>query len=418
MVSIARKNLFEDIPRFLVAQAGIMFAVSLVTIQTGVLNGVIRSTVALVENSPADIWLASDKMIQLELTRPLLFDYAVRAKKVDGVKRAEALLQGAANWSVPGGKINVVKIYGFSPTGKLFVPGNTVNNNVKSLENPYTAIIDKSNLKSLQIKKIGDMGQIGSLPVQVIGLTQDTQSVVSSPFLFTSLDTANAYLNASVTTNVNCTWVGEELQCRNVYKKDKDADAKKQQSQNEPPPQLSLNSPISYVLIQAQPGQNIQQLKKRLEATFPETKAYTTAELSEKIQIYWQKSTGIGFILGLGAGVGVVVGVVIVSQILYSAVTDHLKEFGTLKAMGASNRVIYGVIIEQALWMSILGYIPGMLLCLGVGAWTSATQGIVILITPLTAIGVFGITVLMCIGSALFAIQKVSKVDPAIVFRV
>ncbi len=415
MVSIARKNLFEDIPRFLVAQAGIMFAVSLVTIQTGVFNGVIRSTTTLVENSRADIWLASDKMVQLELTQPLIFDYAVRARKVDGVRRAEALLQGTARWNVPNGKLNVVKVYGFPPTGRLFVPGDVVKGNVKSLRNPYTAIIDKSNLKSLKIKKIGDTAQIGSLPVQVVGLTQNTQSVVSSSFLFTSLETANAYANASVTTNVNCTWVGEELQCRNVYQKD--PDAKKNQSPNEPPPPLSLNTPISYVLIQAEPGQNIQQLKKRLEATFPETKAYTTKELSKKIRIYWQQSTGIGFILGLGAGVGVVVGVVIVGQILYSAVADHLKEFGTLKAMGASNRVIYGVIIEQALWMAILGYIPGMLLCWGLGAWTLATQGIVILITPFTAVGVFGITVLMCVGSALFAIQKVSKVDPAIVFK-
>ena len=415
MVSIARKNLFEDIPRFLVAQAGIMFAVSLVTIQTGVFNGVIRSTASLVEKSRADIWLASDKMVQLELTQPLIFDYAVRARKIDGVKRAEALLQGSARWNVQNGKLNVVKVYGFPPTGRLFVPGDIVKGNVKSLRKPYTAIIDKSNLKSLKAEKIGDTARIGSLPVEVVGLTQNTQSVVSSSFIFTSLETANAYANASVTTNVNCTWVGEELQCRNVYQKD--ADAKKRQSASEPPPKLSLNTPISYVLIQAEPGQNIRQLKQRLEATFPETKAYTTPELSKKVKGFWQQSTGIGFILGLGAGVGVVVGVVIVGQILYSAVADHIKEFGTLKAMGASNRVIYGVIIEQALWMAILGYIPGMLLCWGLGAWTSATQGIVILITPLTAAGVFGITVLMCVGSALFAIQKVSKVDPAIVFK-
>ncbi|MEM9922254.1 MAG: FtsX-like permease family protein [Cyanobacteria bacterium P01_D01_bin.50] len=415
MVSIARKNLFEDIPRFLVAQAGIMFAVSLVTIQTGVFNGVINSTATLVENSRADIWLASDKLVQLELTQPLLYDYAVRARKVDGVKRAETLLQGSARWTVNNGKLSVVKVYGFSPTGRLFVPGDMLQGNVKSLGNPYTAIIDKSNLKSLKVNKIGDTAQIGSLPVQVVGLTQNTQSVVSSAVLFTSLETANAYVNASVTTNVNCTWVAEELQCRNVYKKD--ANAKKNQSANQPPPKLSLNTPISYVLIQAQPGQNIQQLKKRLEATFPETKAYTTLELSKKIRMFWQQSTGIGFILGLGAAVGVVVGVVIVGQILYSAVADHLKEFGTLKAMGASNKVIYGVIIEQALWMAVLGYIPGILLCWGLGAWTLATQGIVILITPLTVIGVFGITVFMCVGSALFAIQKVSKVDPAIVFK-
>ncbi len=415
MVSIARKNLFEDIPRFLVAQAGIMFAVSLVTIQTGVFHGVIRSTSNLVDNSRADIWLASDKMVHLELTQSLLFDYAVRARKVDGVKRAEALLHGSARWNIPNNKLNVVKVYGFNPRGKLFVPGNMIGGKVKSLSKPYTVILDKTNLKSLKVKKIGDTAQIGSLPVQLVALTQNTQSVVSSAVIFTSLESANAYVNATVTTNVNCTWVGEQLQCQNVYKKDRDA--KKQQSANQPPPKLSLNTPISYVLIQAKPGQNIQQLKKRLEATFPETTAYTTTELSKKIRAFWQRSTGIGFILGLGAVVGIVVGVVIVGQILYSAVADHLKEFGTLKAMGASNRVIYGVIIEQALWMAILGYIPGMLLCWGLGAWTLATQGIVILITPLTAAGVFGITVLMCVGSALFAIQKVSKVDPAIVFK-
>ena len=114
---------------------------------------------------------------------------------------------------------------------------------------------------------------------------------------------------------------------------------------------------------------------------------------------------------------GMIVGVAIVGQILYSSVSDHIKEFGTLKAMGASNRVIYGVIVEQSLWMAVIGYIPGMLLCWGLGNWTLATQGIVILITPVTAVGVFGVTVLMCVGSALFAIQKVSHVDPAIVFK-
>ena len=74
MVSIARKNLLEDIPRFLVAQAGIMFAVSLVTIQTGIFQGVIHSTISLVTDSPADIWITSRRMVHLELTEPILFE--------------------------------------------------------------------------------------------------------------------------------------------------------------------------------------------------------------------------------------------------------------------------------------------------------------------------------------------------------
>lgn len=104
--------------------------------------------------------------------------------------------------------------------------------------------------------------------------------------------------------------------------------------------------------------------------------------MAQQTQAYWQKRSGIGYILGLGAVVGTIVGAVVVGQILYASVSDHIKEFGTLKAMGASDWYIYRVIMEQGLWMAILGYLPGMALCLGVAAWTSATQGILILITP------------------------------------
>ncbi len=110
--------------------------------------------------------------------------------------------------------------------------------------------------------------------------------------------------------------------------------------------------------------------------------------MADRTSTYWRERTGVGFILGLGAAVGFVVGMVVVSQILYSSIADHLKEFGTLKAMGASDWVIYRVITEQALWMAILGYIPSMLLCMGLGSWTMAAKGIMILITPTTAAGV------------------------------
>jgi putative ABC transport system permease protein len=85
--------------------------------------------------------------------------------------------------------------------------------------------------------------------------------------------------------------------------------------------------------------------------------------------------------------------------------------------MGAPDGIIYGVILEQALWLAVLGYIPGIALCVGVAAWAAATQGILILITPISALSVLGITVVMCASSAIFAIQKVTRVDPAIVFK-
>jgi putative ABC transport system permease protein len=412
MASIARKNLFEDIPRFLVAQAGIMFAVSLVTIQTGILNGFTRSTTTLIDNSPADIWVSASEMVYLELTLPLSAGLVSQAQQISGVERAEALSVRGATWRSSNGEISPVRLIGFDPAGRLFRPGKLLAGQWNNLAEPYTFILDKANLDSLHLQQVGNAATIGSLPAKLIGLTEQTQSIASSTFLFTSLESANAYVTAGLTSSTSCQLVSGKFQCTNVYQRTPTTGAALK------PAPLTASDTITYVLIQAAPGQDLQALKQRLIANLPGTQAYTKAEMADRTRDYWQRRTGIGFVLGLGAVVGMIVGMVIVGQILYASVSDHLKEFGTLKAMGASDWLIYRVIVEQALWMAVLGYVPSMGLCLALGVWTFATQGIMILITPAMAAGVLGITVVMCVGSALFAIQKVTHVDPAIVFKV
>ncbi|MBE9040254.1 ABC transporter permease, partial [Oscillatoriales cyanobacterium LEGE 11467] len=127
MTSIARKNLLEDIPRFLVAQAGIMFAVSLVTIQTGLLSGFTRSTVLLIEGSDADLWVASDRMVHFDFTEPILYDLANKAKDVEGVARSEALMLGGARWRPADRESSPLKLIGFDPGGTLFTRGTLVS---------------------------------------------------------------------------------------------------------------------------------------------------------------------------------------------------------------------------------------------------------------------------------------------------
>lgn len=418
MASIARKNLFEDIPRFLVAQAGIMFAVSLVTIQLGILRGFTRSTARLVDHSSADLWVAAKDMVHLELTSSIPADRVVQAQKVEGVARAEALMIRSSIWRDAQGNIAPVRVFGFDPGSRLFAGWNIVQGDLNTLKQPYTVFVDQASVRSLglQSQNQGSIGSFGTLPAQVVGRIDDTQSIASSAFVFTSLENANAYSNAGINTSVTCTrQPSGEVACLNNFENQPLNDRK-----TEPPPtprQLNIADPISYVLIRAKPGQDLQQLKQRLEATLPEVRVYTQAEIADITRNFWTERTGVGFVLGLGAAVGFIVGMVIVGQILYSSVSDHLREFGTLKAMGASNWVIYRVILEQALWMAVLGYIPSMALCLGLGAWTQAAKGIMILITPTTAGGILVLTVVMCVGSALFAVQKVTRVDPAIVFK-
>ena len=414
MVSIARKNLLEDLPRFLVAQAGIMFAVSLVTIQTGIFKGFTRSTVLLIEESEADIWVTSEKMVNFELTDPLLLSQLTQAREVDGVERAEALLLGSTRWNLTSGESSPLKVVGFDPTGQLFHPGNVEQGSVENLSKPYNVMVDESRIKSLEVQNIGDRGIVNSLPAQLAAITQESQSIVTSSFLFTSLENANTYINAGMEVELNCKVQSQDnLQCTRVYQEAEPADRNSKAPALEP---LNQSDPITYILVKAKAGQNLKTLQQSLEEALPGTRAYTREAMSEKTQDYWEGRTGVGLILGLGASVGVIVGVVVVTQILYASVTDHIKEFGTLKAMGAPDQLLYGVVMEQALWMALLGYLPGMLLCFGVQTGV-ASQGIIILITPAAAAGVFGLVVVMCIGSGFLAIRKVTRVDPAIVFK-
>jgi putative ABC transport system permease protein len=396
MVSIARKNLFQDLPRFIVAQAGILFAVGLVTIQTGLLNGFTRSSSLLIKSAKADIWLASKDIRHLDFTLPIPYERLKQAREVKGVDLAEALITQGSVWrygsdgAVTSTAIAPIRVIGFDPNGQLFQPVSIVQGKLSALTQPYTLMIDQADLKSLAVKQLGNTGEIGAYKPKVVGLTKGIRSIVSSPFVFTSLPNATAYITSPIV---------------------------KPKASPPKPPALNDGDRITYVLIRAKPGENLEQLKQRLEADVPDVRALTQAELTTLTQDYWRKSTGVGFILGLGAAVGVVVGIVVVGQILYSSVTDHLREFGTLKAMGSSDWFIYKIILEQALWMAVLGYLPGMGLVLLVGSWTQKAQAVQILVGPMTAGGVFGLTVLMCCGAAIFAIQKVTRLDPAMVFK-
>ncbi len=412
MVSLARKNLLKDLPRFLVAQAGIMFAVSLVTIQTGILKGFTRSTTLLIDSSAADIWVASENIVNFELTEPFPYVQVQRARDIEGVALAEALTIGSGRW-YSDGKLTTLRVFGFDPNGQLFRPGQVSDTAIEALNAPYSALIDRTNMRSFRIDGVGDMARIRQLPVMVVGLTRDSQSLVSSKFVFTSLVNANAYISSGFSSGLTCQLGEGDITCVNSFQRDEDTG----NAEVVDPEPLNSDAPVTYVLIKAAPGEELSTLKQRIESSLPGTKAFTKYELLNTTQAYWQNRTGIGFILGLGAIVGVLVGMVVVAQILYTSVSENLREFGTLKAMGASDWDIYSVILEQSLWMAVLGYIPGLLLCWSVGTWTAATQGIVVLITPISAAGVFGITVVMCVGSAIFAIQKVTRVDPGIVFK-
>ena len=133
-------------------------------------------------------------------------------------------------------------------------------------------------------------------------------------------------------------------------------------------------------------------------------------------QYYWMFSTGAGVALLLAAGLGLVVGMVVVAQTLYATTMDHLPEFATLKAMGAPNSYIYRIITLQAALSAVVGYSAGMALSLA-AAHASRHGDALVLIPFEFAAAMFAITLVMCLGASFISINKVTRIDPLVVFK-
>lgn len=158
-------------------------------------------------------------------------------------------------------------------------------------------------------------------------------------------------------------------------------------------------------------------MRSQLAAGLPNDVIVLTTEGFAQIEkSYWANGTGIGFIFGLGVGVGFIVGIVIVYQILYSDVSEHLPEYATLKAMGYSDRYLLGVLLQEALFLACLGFLPSFFLSLGLYQLTYAATLLPIFMKVERAITVFILTIIMCTFSGAIAMRKLHAADPADIF--
>jgi putative ABC transport system permease protein len=143
---------------------------------------------------------------------------------------------------------------------------------------------------------------------------------------------------------------------------------------------------------------------------------YTTQEFSRKQAFYWMFGTGAGITVLIAAALGLLVGIVIVAQTIYASTVDHIREYGTLKAMGASNGYIYRVIVKQAAMSGVIGYLFGITISL-FASYMSKQGTTAIMISNEMVAGLFVLTMAMCIGASVVSINKVITIDPAMVFK-
>ena len=184
--------------------------------------------------------------------------------------------------------------------------------------------------------------------------------------------------------------------------------------------QLLPNTPpgsIEVGLVRLRHGADTAAVQARLARELPaDVRVLTKAGFIAFEQDYWRTSTSIGFIFTLGAGMGFVVGCVIVYQILYSDVSDHLPEYATLMAMGYRLTHLLGVVAREGLLLAILGYIPAFAAGQGLYLVVRNATNLPVAMDTGRATLVFSLILIMCMGSAALAMRRLGDADPAEIF--
>jgi putative ABC transport system permease protein len=174
---------------------------------------------------------------------------------------------------------------------------------------------------------------------------------------------------------------------------------------------------IQLGLIRLQAGSDTDAVRDALADYLPnDVLVLTRQQFVKRESDYWNGATPIGYIFAFGAIMGFVVGAIIVYQILFADVSEHLNEYATLRAIGFRNRFVSGIVLQQAAILAVLGYLPGVAIVWWLYGRAAAATNLPLYVTQERAVTVFLLTLAMCAISALLAVRKVRRLDPAEVF--
>jgi len=373
MPPLAQRNLFHDKVRLTVTLTGIVFSVVLIVVQLGLFLGFTTATSNLIDHSNADLWITSKNVPYVEQGVAFSERKLNQVRAVPGVADAQKIIAHWTQWKRHDGGQESVQIVGINVDDPIERPWNLVEGRVEDLKSPDAVILDELYKQKLGVSHIGEVFEIGGYRARVVGFTRGIRSFTTSPYVFTTFKNAQDYTNLR-------------------------------------------EDQTMFILVRVALGADVQQVRRDLLDHVKDVDVLTTAQFSRMTTFYWMFTTGAGVAVLIAAVLGLVVGFVVVAQTIYATTMDHIREFGTLKAMGAPNSYVYKVIMKQAAISAVIGYALGMVVSVFV-VHGSEKGGAAILMPMPMAIGMFFLTLTMCVGAALVSINKVTHIDPAMVFK-
>jgi putative ABC transport system permease protein len=381
-IPLAWLQLTNEKLRLSAAVAGIAFAVILMLIQLGLRSALLNAAVLHYARFDADLFMISPQYEYLVASKSFSRHRLYQVMAVDGVDSVVPIYLGLLPWKDPATREETtLLVMGFDPRKRVFnAPG--VEDNLRKIEKPDVVLFDINS----HAVRFGTTREYLRDNKPIVTEINGRRVKVGGSF---QLGIGFAALGNVVTSDQNF--------LRLVPYRDKDI--------------------IDLGLIRLKPGASVEKVQAQLRAFLPsDVRVMSRPDFMRLEESFWSSVTPIGYVFGLGALMGVIVGAVIVYQILYTDVSDHLSEYATLKAIGYDHRYLFSVVLKEALLLSVMGYVPGFILSWFLFIVTAEATGLPIAMTVPLAVFVFLATVVMCSVSGLVAMRRVRSADPAEVF--
>jgi putative ABC transport system permease protein len=380
--ALAWRQLFHQRLRLLAATAGIAFAVILILVQLGFQDALYESATLHYDKMTADIFLLSPQYEAIMYNNSGFPSRRLdQAYAVDGVASTLAVYGSFVAWKNPWTKMErTMYMFGFNP-----LPGYFDLGPIKD-PGPLLRMGDNVLFDEHSRKEYGDVAgafRAGKRVVtEMVGRRVEVAGLFSAG---TSFGIDGAVL----------------LSDANFFRL------------------MPGRSPeiVNIGLIKVKPGYDPERVRERVAKVLPnDVRVLTHAQLNEAEREFWSTNTPIGFIFALGVCLGLVVGIIVVYQILYTDVTDHLQEYATLKAIGYKDSFLFAIVIQESVILSVFGYIPGFFIAIFIYVIATNATFLPLRMTAQRGVEVYLLTVGMCVLSGALALRRLRRADPAEIF--
>ena len=377
MLWIAWKMLVGNRVKYLGIVFGVVFAALLIAQQASIFCGLMSLTINQIRDVEGPgIWVMDKGVQYVDDIKPLADTELFRVKGVPGVEWAVRFYKGIARARLEEGTYEQMILLGLDDATLVGAPRQLFMGSIADLRKPDAVIIDDAGYRRIwpdEPFRIGRTFEMNDRRAVVVGLAKAGRTFTSFPIVYTRYSQAVLFA----------------------------------------PPERRV---LSFVLADAAPGVTPEEVCRRIEERTG-LQAVTRTQFLWKTIIYYMRKTGIPINFGITVLLGFFVGTAIAGQFFYLFTVENIRQYGALKAMGASNWTILTMVLAQGLQVGLVGYGLGVGLAAVFGWWVRGASRLAFFM-PWEVLAITGAAVFVIVlVASLVSIRKVLVVEPAIVFR-